>query len=78
MLREISWRELEQQALMVLGVAGLFTGGFALAASQPYAVYYPLFLMGLIASVIPAFALPNIRRRYQEMELRKMSALDVS
>lgn len=64
--------------LMILGIASLVLGGVALARSQPHAVYYPLVLLGIIATLVPAFTLPLARKRYVELELRKMKAMDVS
>jgi len=64
-------------ALSVVG-AVLFTAGIAaLARSQPYAVSYPLLLIGFLAAVIPLGLLPVIRRRYVEIELRMMRSHDV-
>jgi hypothetical protein len=63
-------------ALIALGVASLIAGVVALAVSQPYAVYYPLLLMGFLCTLIFGFNFPMIRRRYAERELRKMEALD--
>jgi hypothetical protein len=64
--------------LMILGIASLVLGGVALFRSQPYTVYYPLVLLGIIATLVPAFALPLARKRYMGLELRKMRAMDVS
>ncbi|MBI1893879.1 MAG: hypothetical protein HYS14_07210, partial [Candidatus Rokubacteria bacterium] len=66
------------KTMAVLGVAALILGVVALLRSQPYAVYYPLLLIGLIGSVLPAALLRTIRKRYEEMELRRMRAMDVS
>lgn len=59
-----------------LGVVSLIAGVFALATGQPYAVWYPLGLIGVLETVLAASFIPKINRRYQEMELRKMSAMD--
>lgn len=59
-----------------LGILVLGAGFFALARSQPYAVYYPLLLSGFLCSVIPAALYATIRKRYEAAELRRMSALD--
>lgn len=63
-------------AMLVTGVVSLLTGVVALSLGQPYAVYYPLLLLGVIATGVTGPLLPTIRRRYAEIELRKMSALD--
>jgi len=45
---------------------------------QPYAVYYPLLLIGLIGTVVPAGVYPALKRRYEEVELRAMRAMDAT
>lgn len=62
--------------MIALGAASLIMGVIALMLSQPYDVYYSLFLGGGLFVLLPAVQLPMIRRRYAEMELRKMSAID--
>ncbi len=66
------------KAMLAIGVAALLLGGFALIRSQPYAVYYPLLLVGFISSVVPGVLLRNVQKRYEELELRRMRAMDVS
>jgi hypothetical protein len=63
--------------LALLGAVGLILGGVAFLLKQPYAVYYPLLLCGVILAAVCGGNLPVLRRRYEEMELRKMSAMDV-
>ena len=70
---------------VTVAIASLATGGIlafaagvvALSRSQPYAVYYPLLLIGFLATVIPLGLRPSIRRRYEEIELRRMRAHDL-
>jgi hypothetical protein len=62
--------------LIAVGVASLAAGLAALSLRQPYHVYYPLLLIGIITPLVIGFNLGNIRRRYDERELRKMTALD--
>jgi hypothetical protein len=65
--------------LLALGVSGLVclaAGVTALALGQPYGVWYPLVLLGVIEPVIAFSLLPQVRRRYEALELRRMSALD--
>jgi hypothetical protein len=65
--------------LLALGVSGLVllaAGGLALAVRQPYGVWYPLVLLGGIDAVVAFSLLPTARRRYEELELRRMRALD--
>lgn len=59
------------------GVAALVVGLVALGVGQPYAVYYPLLLLGGILTVVCGGLLPVIRRRYAEIELRRMTAMDL-
>ena len=66
------------KVMLVLGVAVLVGGVVALVKSQPYAVYYPLLLGGALTAGITAGLFPQVRRRYQQLELRKMQAMDAS
>jgi len=64
------------KAFALLGVAALAIGLGALAAGQPYAVYYPLLLLGGIGAAL-GFTLPrSLSKRYEDLELRRMQALD--
>ena len=64
------------RAFAWLGIAALAVGAGALAAGQPYRVYYPLILLGTIGAAL-GFALPrSLSKRYEELELRRMQALD--
>jgi hypothetical protein len=64
------------KAIGCFGVGALASGGLALAVGQPYAVYYPLLLLGLISAAL-GFSLPrSLSKRYEELELRRMQALD--
>lgn len=62
----------------VLGGAAVALGGIAVAASQPYAVYYPLLLIGLIMVGVAVVTSRNLHKRYEDLELRKMRAMDAS
>ncbi|MGO9111034.1 MAG: hypothetical protein ACLP9L_17565 [Thermoguttaceae bacterium] len=59
-----------------LGVVGLIAGVFALVIGQPYAVYYPLLLGGVILTVVCGAQWPVIRQGYEQRELRRMAAMD--
>ena len=61
---------------LVVGVTALIAGAVALTASQPYAVYYPLLLGGVLCTVLPVSLAPALMRRYREAELRRMQAMD--
>jgi hypothetical protein len=64
-------------ALVVGGTVAFVAGIVAVAQARPYAVYYPLLLIGFLAAVVPLGLLPSIRRRYDEIELRTMRAHDL-
>jgi len=64
--------------LIAFGVICLVVGIVALILSQPYAVYYPLILFGVIDPAVLGGNYRSVRRRYEEAELRKMKAMDVS
>jgi hypothetical protein len=64
-------------ALAVGGTLAFLAGVVALSRSQPYAVYYPLLLIGFLATVVPLGLRSSIRRRYEEIELRRMRAHDL-
>jgi hypothetical protein len=59
-----------------LGILCLLLGLIALTIGQPYAVYYPLLLLGVILTLVCSLNYPGIRNRYQQIELRKMAAMD--
>jgi len=63
--------------LIAVGALALVGGLISLAASQPFAVFYPLLLLGVLASALPLGLLPTIRRRYAEIELQTMRAYDI-
>lgn len=62
--------------MLGVGVFCLIGGALALAKSQPYAVFYPLLLIGVLETAMPIYFIPLTKRRFQEMELRRMSAMD--
>jgi hypothetical protein len=64
------------KTLMAAGVVGLGLGIYALSRSAPYDTYYPLLLLSAIALAVPAFSFSGVRKRYEEVELRRMRALD--
>jgi len=64
------------KVLPIVGAAALGVAAVAVAKSQPYAVYYPLLLLGGLLVLIPLGVLPGIRKRYEVQELRKMEAQD--
>lgn len=61
---------------IALGILSLIAGGIAAATKQPYAVYYPLLLAGFILTIVFSVNLPSIQRRYDELEIRRMTSID--
>lgn len=61
----------------VFGTLAFAVGLAAVGLGQPSMVYFPLLLGGGIAAGVCGGSLPTIRRRYEEAELRRMSAMDV-
>lgn len=65
------------RALIGLGVVSLAFGGIAYATGQPYLVFYPLLLLGLILVLVLGINLRQVKHRYAQLELRKISAQDL-
>jgi hypothetical protein len=65
------------RAVIAAGAAAVVAGIVAVLAHQPYGVYYPLLLGGVMAGLLPLLLLPAITRRYEQTELRRISAMDV-
>jgi hypothetical protein len=65
-------------ARVVAGLGGLAlcAGGVAWWRGQPYAVHYPLLLGGMLAAAVFGGLLGVLRRRYEEVELRRIRAAD--
>jgi hypothetical protein len=63
--------------IVVAGILLLLAGLLTLILRQPYAVYYPLLLIGLIASLVVGLQIRTLRRRYEQIDLRKMAAADL-
>jgi hypothetical protein len=66
------------RGLAVIGAAALVLAVAGLVRAQPYEVVYPLFLLGALGVALPAFLTPVLRRRYEEAELRRIAARDLS
>ncbi len=60
-----------------LGGLLLILGLSALSLSQPYHVYYPLLLGGIIFTVLGLCLIPVMKRNFMQAELRKMKAMDL-
>jgi hypothetical protein len=63
--------------MMAVGAVALAVGAVALVRSQPYEVFYPLLLEGVVCLGLPLFLLPVVRRRYADIERRRMAAQDL-
>jgi membrane protein implicated in regulation of membrane protease activity len=59
---------------IVAGVAHLAVGLAALIARQPYAIWYPFLLFGVICTVVMGPLYPVVRRRYEDAEQRRIDA----
>jgi hypothetical protein len=64
------------KGMLALGAAALVLGVVAMARAQPYDVTYPLLLVGVLGVALPWWQIPVLRRRYEALELRKMTARD--
>jgi hypothetical protein len=63
-------------AMMVLCALMFLIGTLAWSIGQPYAVWYPLLLCGAIGGIVSGSLLPVMKRRFEEIEMRRMTALD--
>jgi hypothetical protein len=63
-------------ALSVAGAIAIAVGIVALVARQPYAVVFPMLLLGAILVAVFGGGYRAVRRGYEAAELRKMRALD--
>jgi len=61
---------------IVLGILLTIAGFAAVVSSQPYAVWYALLLPGVILTLVFSLNLPSIQRRYDELEIRRMTSVD--
>jgi hypothetical protein len=63
-------------AMVILCGLMFLIGILAWSIGQPYAVWYPLLLCGAAGGVVSGSLLPVMKRRVEEIEMRKMTALD--
>jgi hypothetical protein len=64
------------KGMIAVGGASLVVGVAAVLLGQPYHVYYLLLLSGFLAAGLPLVLLSTCRKRFEEMELRKIAAMD--
>jgi hypothetical protein len=62
---------------IALGILLTIAGFVAVVSSQPYAVWYALLLPGVILTLVFSLTLPSIQKRYDELEIRRMTSVDV-
>jgi hypothetical protein len=62
---------------IVLGILLTIAGLAAAALKQPYAVWYVLLLPGVILTSVFGANLRSIQRRYDDLEIRRMTSIDV-
>ena len=60
----------------IMGIFSLVIGLTAVLYGQPYHVWYPFVLLGVITVFVFPFPFLTIRQQYKQVELRKMQALD--
>jgi len=59
---------------ILIGVVLLVVAGVALVQAQPYHVWYPFGLTGLIMTLVMGGLFPVVRLRYRQADERKMEA----
>ncbi|MCA9096100.1 MAG: hypothetical protein KDA68_21620 [Planctomycetaceae bacterium] len=64
-------------AMASIGGVTLFAGLIAFVLRQPYGVYYPLLMLGLIATICGTILLKRHQTEQAEIELRQMEAMDI-
>ena len=61
----------------IAGCVVLVLGLAALGMGQPYAVWYPLVLVGGLSAVICGALVTTVKKRYEQLELRRAVAMDL-
>ncbi len=64
------------RVLIGIGAADLIIGGLAFFQDQPYAVWYPLALTGVISQAVLPVVLRQVTRQYANRELQRIKAAD--
>jgi hypothetical protein len=64
------------KALIGAGVFLMIAGLAAVLLNQPYAVWYVLLLPGVILVLVFSLNFHSIQRRYDELEIRRMTSMD--
>jgi hypothetical protein len=63
---------------IALGILLTIAGLVAVVLQQPYAVWYSLLLPGVILILVFSLNLHSIQRRYDELEIRRMTSIDAT
>ena len=66
------------KCLVALGIVLTVAGLVALVCKQPYAIWYPLVLLGGITTLVLSVNYYPIKRRYDELEIRRMTSMDAT
>lgn len=66
------------KCFIVFGILLMIAGLTAAALKQPYAVWYALLLPGVILILVFSLNLNSIQRRYDELEIRRMTSMDTT
>jgi hypothetical protein len=69
---------LTTKTLVALGIGAMLLGLVALASWQPYGVWYPLLLGGILCAGIFPFRLRRYQAQFRELELRRIAAFDAA
>ncbi len=64
------------RGMLAVGIASLAALALGWWSGQPRPILFLFLLVGVICSAVPASLLGQVRRRYEEMEFRRMKALD--
>ena len=64
--------------LIGLGILLTLTGVVAVVLRQPYEVWYPLLLAGVVLASVLGINLRSIKKRYDDLEIRRMNAIDAT
>lgn len=64
-------------ALIALGAIALLTGVAALVLGQPYHVFFPVLMGGVVLGAVMGPLYPVVRARYRQAESRRLDAEDL-
>ncbi|MFK7777850.1 MAG: hypothetical protein QM501_06965 [Gimesia sp.] len=59
---------------VAIGLIFVVTGIVALLTGQPYAIWYPFVISGIVFSVVNGVLIPVVRKNYEVAENRKIAA----